>query len=120
MLRSQPFGAARTPRTILAEVIQNRLPRAMITVVRYRAPAAHPPSRAYVTGKRSRTSVVLRWNRVRGATGYVVIVTAGHTQLPGLFTRSTHLVIPDTPSSETIRVTVRAARTSHRLSPRPP
>jgi hypothetical protein len=105
----RPFIAAKQGRTILAEVIQNGVPRALITLVRYRAPAAHRPARPHVTAKRTRTAVSLRWNRVHGASGYLVIVTAGHTQLAGLFVRSRHVTIPNTPLTGAIRVTVRAA-----------
>jgi hypothetical protein len=108
-IRFQPFIAARPGRTILAEVIQNGLPRALITLAHYRAPAALRPGRPHVTAKRTRTTVSLRWNRVLGATRYLVIVTASDTQLAGLFTRSTHVTIPNTPSTGAIRVTVRAA-----------
>jgi hypothetical protein len=108
-IRFRPFIAAKQGRTILAEVIQNGVPRVLITLVRYRAPAAHRPARPHVTAKRTRTTVSLRWNRVHGASGYLVIATAGHTQLAGLFVRSRHVTIPNTPLPGAIRVTVRAA-----------
>jgi hypothetical protein len=108
-IRLRPYITAKTRRTILAEVIQNSLPRAVITLARYHAPVAHRPAKPHLTGKRSPIRLAVKWNRIRGATGYVIIVTAGRTQLAGLLTHSTRVIIPTTRRTGTIRVTVRAA-----------
>jgi hypothetical protein len=60
-------------RTIVAQIEQNGLPRRNLVVARYRAPAPPRPRplrglRAIRTGR----SVVVRWQRSTGATGYEV------------------------------------------------
>jgi hypothetical protein len=95
-------------RTIVAEVIQNGLPRADLTVARFSAPARPRLTGPKVRPKRTKTALALSWKPVAGATSYLVEVRSGTTVLQRLLTRKRSVTFKGTPATGTLTVTVRA------------
>ena len=75
----KPTIAAARGRTIEAEVIQDGLPRELITVARFKAPAQPRLRKPEIEAKRKNGTLTLSWARVKGASDYLVEVTGGRT-----------------------------------------
>jgi hypothetical protein len=95
-------------RTIQAEVIQNGLPRADLTVARFTAPARPKLVKPKVKAKRTKTVLTLSWRPVTGATNYLLEVRSGTTVLQRLLTRKRNVTFKGTPAGAALTVTVRA------------
>lgn len=99
-------------RTIQAEVVQNGLPRADLTVARFTAPARHKLVKPKVEAKRTKTALALSWKRVGGATSYLVEVRSATSVLQRLVTRRHAVTFKGTPAAGTLTVTVQALATT--------
>ena len=95
-------------RTIVAEVIQNGLPRADLTVARFTAPARPKLTRPKVKAKHTKAALALSWKPVAGATSYLVEVRSGATVLQRLVTRRRAVTVKGTPAGAGLVVTVQA------------
>jgi hypothetical protein len=95
-------------RTIVAEVIQNGLPRDNLTVARFSAPARPKLVKPRLTAKRTKSTLTLSWKPVAGATSYLVEVKNGATVLQRLLTRKHKVTLTAMPATGALTVTARA------------
>jgi hypothetical protein len=95
-------------RTIVAEVVQNGLPRANLTVARFSAPARPKLVKPRLTAKRTKSTLTLSWKPVVGAASYLVEVRNGPTLVQRLMTRKRKVTFSGMPATGALTVTVRA------------
>ncbi len=107
-IRFNAIVTANRRRTIVAEVVQNGLPRADLTVARFSAPARPKLVKPKLTAKRAKSSLTLSWKPVAGASSYLVEVRNGPTLLQRLLTRKRKVTVAGTPATGALTVTVRA------------
>jgi hypothetical protein len=104
----KPTVTGNRRRTIQAEVVQNGLPRADLTVARFSAPARRRLVRPKLTAKRTKSALTLSWKPVPGAASYLVEVKSGSTVLQRLVTGKRKVTVSGTPATGALTVTVRA------------
>jgi TolB protein len=107
-LSFKPTIAADRRRTIEAEVSQDGLPRALITVAKFKAPKLPKLKAPKLEAKRKKTSLTLSWPRVAGASSYLVEVRAGSEILYRVLSPKHRLRFSDTPKKGTLKATVQA------------
>jgi hypothetical protein len=104
----KPTLAATRRRTIEAEVIQDGLPRELLTVARFKAPPLPKLAKPRVKAKRKKASLKLSWARVRGAATYIAEVKAGRELLFRVLTKKRKLRFAPTPQKGKLKVGVQA------------
>jgi hypothetical protein len=116
-LRFTPADAAGRRRTIVAQVIEDGVPRTSLTVARFSAsrPAIGRPRgvRARKSGRR----LVVTWGRAANATRYQARVTLSDGRVRLLFPRGRRLVIGDVVRGTRATIEVRGERPGPRLGP---
>ena len=95
-------------RTIQAEVVQDGLPRADLTVARFTAPARPKLTRPKVNAKHTKAALAMSWKPVAGAASYLVEVRSGATVLQRMVTRRRAVTVKGTPAGAGLVVTVQA------------
>ncbi len=90
--------------TVVAEIVQNGMPRAQLTVARFTAEAPRL-RRPAAKAKRTRRSLALTWRPVAGAQRYLVEVR-GAAVLARVLTARTRLVLPQAPATGTLTATI--------------
>jgi hypothetical protein len=104
----KPRVASRAARTIEADVIQSGLPRALLTVARFKGPSFPKLRRPVVRATRVKTKLTLSWRAVRGADSYVVEVRQGRQLLHRVLSRRARTRLAGLPARGALRVTVQA------------
>jgi hypothetical protein len=104
----KPTIAANRKRTIEAEVVQDGLPRELLTVAEFKAPKQPKLKAPRVEATRKRASLKLSWARVRAAASYVAEVRAGRDVLFRVLTKKRKLRFRGTPKKGKLKVSVQA------------
>lgn len=101
----QPTLVRARRHAIVAEIVQNGMPRTQLTVAHF---TATPPVLRKPKAKATRTrgSLTLTWRRVTGAQHYLVEVRAAAV-LARVLTTKTKLTLPRPPATGTLRATIR-------------
>jgi hypothetical protein len=108
-LTFRPTAAIRRGRRIVAEVIQNGLPRAAIVVTRFTTPS--PPRLTkpkQLRATRAAGGVTVRWKRVGGARSCLVQVRQPGAVLASTITHRTTFRFGNLPTNGALTATVRA------------
>lgn len=103
----KPTLALDRKRTIEAEVIQDGLPRELITVARFKAPPLPTLKVDELQASRKKATLKLSWAKTGGATNYLVEVKAGGEALFRVLTQKRELRF-DTPRDGKLKVAVQA------------
>ena len=104
----KPTLATDRKRTIEAEVVQDGLPRDLITVARFKAPPLPKIGKPRLTAKRRKTSLKVSWPKVRGASQYLVELSAGDQLLYRVLGPKHRLRFSGTPEAGKLKLTVQA------------
>ena len=104
----KPTIAPNRRRRIEAEVIQDGLPRELITVARFKAPPVPKLKAPKVEATRKRTSLRLTWARVRGAARYIAEVKQRREVLYRVLTRKRKLRFAPTPRTGKLKIAIQA------------
>jgi hypothetical protein len=104
----KPTPAGNPERTIEAEVIQDGLPRGLITVAHFTAPPLPKLKLTKLEANRKTASLNLSWARTRGATEYLAEVRSGGEVLFRVLTSKTKLRFEGTPNDGRLEAAVQA------------
>jgi hypothetical protein len=107
-LTFKPTIALDRKRTIEAEVIQNGLPRELITVAKFKAPKLPKLKAPKPKAKRTKKSMKLSWAKVVGAGEYLIEVKAGTEVLYRVVTKKRKLRFSSIPKQGKLKVSVQA------------
>ncbi len=102
-----PTVAPKRGRKVVAEVSQNGLPRAELTVARFTAPAPVKLHKPNVSAKRTSAALTVTWKKVAGAARYLVELRGGSVLLDRILTTRAHLTFKSVPGTGTLTVTVK-------------
>ncbi len=119
-IRFSPRDGAKGSRKIVAQVLQDDLPRANLTVAKYNAPARRLPGRIRtVSAKRGKTSLTIAWPSVANAVEYRVMVTVsdGRTLMLTVPRKSRKVTVPDFTAKDSAKVAVAGVTATMRKGP---
>jgi hypothetical protein len=105
-IRFSPTMALKRARTIVAEVVENGLPRKVVTVARFSAAAPPRLATPKVTSTRKGSTLVLSWRKVAGAKSYFVTVSAESAVIESKTTSATRLTVSNVPATGPLTITV--------------
>lgn len=113
----KPTLATDRKRTIEAEVIQDGLPREILTIARFKAPPLPKLKVSKLRAKRKMTSLKLSWVETGGASGYRAEVKSGSEVLFRVLTEQRKLSFAGTPADGMLTVSVQALSESRPPGP---